>query len=605
MNSNLHLFFFLTVFCPQFLSGSSTRTQRVVSSVKKMPCPFLTRLNANYVRNYAPTLLKTYGHNCPVVARTVSTMQQQQQQQSSLLTPAAGVAVGAAPAAQPSPARAARALSTQTQPDATTPGQEQANNNNKAKCPFLATEKTNSVLREVDAELQDIPAERKERNFAAAATAASPLPSDAFQYERFFHEQIARKKQDYSYRVFKKVSRLAGVGQFPSALEHSWGERPITVWCSNDYLGMSCHPSVKAAVAEALERHGAGAGGTRNISGNTPYHERLEQTLAKLHQKSGALLFTSCYVANDTTLFTLAKALPGCHIFSDAGNHASMIQGIRNSQVPKHIFRHNDAAHLRELLGTVDRAVPKIVAFETVHSMTGAVCPLSEMCDIAHEHGALTFIDEVHAVGLYGEHGAGIGEREHQQHKMDIVSGTLGKAFGNIGGYIAASAQLVDVIRSYGAGFIFTTSLPPHVLAGAQRAVEILASDEGRTLRTQHQANVRYLREALLRAGFPVEHTPSHIIPIRVGDPLKGGEVSDRLIREFGHYVQAINYPTVARGDEKLRLAPTPYHTPAMMDELVRDMEVVWRSLDMPLTGTQCKEVGVVDGVSFVWKTGS
>lgn len=559
-----------------------------------MPCPFLTRLNANYVRNYAPTLLKTYGHNCPVVARTVSTMQQQ-----SLLVTAADSAGTPAAAAKPTAAiplpqqRTARVLSTQTQPDtnqSSASSSVAADQQQAGKCPFLATEKANSVLREVDAELQDIPAERKERNFAAAASRDT-----SFQYERFFHEQIARKKQDYSYRVFKKVSRLAGVGQFPSALEHSWGERPITVWCSNDYLGMSCHPSVKQAVAEALDRHGAGAGGTRNISGNTPYHERLEQTLAKLHQKSGALLFTSCYVANDTTLFTLAKALPGCHIFSDAGNHASMIQGIRNSQVPKHIFRHNDPAHLRELLSGVDRSVPKIVAFETVHSMSGAVCPLSELCDIAHEHGALTFVDEVHAVGLYGEHGAGIGEREQQLHKMDIVSGTLGKAFGNIGGYIAASAGLVDVIRSYGAGFIFTTSLPPHVLAGAQRAVEILASEEGRTLRAQHQSNVRYLRTALQRAGFPVEHTPSHIIPIRIGDPLKGGEVSDRLIREFGHYVQAINYPTVARGDEKLRLAPTPYHTHEMMDELVRDMEVVWRSLEMPLTGSQCKEVRLVD----------
>lgn len=550
-----------------------------------MPCPFLTRLNANYVRNYAPTLLKTYGHNCPVVARTISTIQQQGQQTT-------GVAAEVASSARPLQQQAVRTLSTQSQPEqsaakpATAAAQQQA-----AKCPFLATEKATAVMREVDAELQDIPQMR-----AAATAPPSAVTEDgSFPYERFFHDQIARKKQDYSYRVFKKVSRLAGTGQFPAALEHSWGDRPITVWCSNDYLGMSCHPSVKAAVAEALEKNGAGAGGTRNISGNTLYHERLEQTLAQLHEKSGALLFTSCYVANDTTLFTLARALPGCQIFSDAGNHASMIQGIRNSLVPKHIFRHNDPAHLRELLSGVDRAVPKIVAFETVHSMTGAICPLAELCDIAHEHGALTFVDEVHAVGLYGEHGAGIGEREGQLHKMDIISGTLGKAFGNIGGYIAASERLVDVIRSYGAGFIFTTSLPPTVLAGAQRAVEILASDEGRELRARHQANVRYLRQELRRAGFPVEHTPSHIIPIRIGDPLKGNQVSDTLIREYGHYVQAINYPTVARGEEKLRLAPTPYHTQAMMDELVRDMKVVWQQLEMPLemTGSKCNEVSV------------
>lgn len=368
---------------------------------------------------------------------------------------------------------------------------------------------------------------------------------------------------------------------------------------SNDYLGMSAHPDVKAAVKKALEENGAGAGGTRNISGNTLYHENLEKTLAKLHQKEAALLFTSCYVANDTTLFTLAKQLPGCQIFSDAGNHASMIQGIRNSQAPKHIFRHNDPKHLDELLSKVDKSVPKIVAFETVHSMTGAVCPLETLCDIAHDHGALTFIDEVHAVGLYGEHGAGIGERDGQLHKMDIISGTLGKAFGNIGGYIASSSNLVDVIRSYGAGFIFTTSLPPTVLAGALKAIEILASDEGRALRAKHQDNVRYLRTALKNEGFPVEHTPSHIIPIKLGDPLKCTQVSDLMIQEHGHYVQAINYPTVARGQEKLRLAPTPYHTRPMMDILVADMKKVWKKLDMSLNGPQCTEVKQFNTFSF------
>lgn len=362
---------------------------------------------------------------------------------------------------------------------------------------------------------------------------------------------------------------------------------------SNDYLGMSCHPEVKAAVRKALEENGAGAGGTRNISGNTLYHENLEKTLAKLHQKEGALVFTSCYVANDTTLFTLAKILPGCHIFSDAGNHASMIQGIRNSQAPKHIFRHNDPEHLDELLSKVDKSVPKIVAFETVHSMTGAVCPLETLCDVAHEHGALTFIDEVHAVGLYGDHGAGIGERDGQLAKMDIISGTLGKAFGNIGGYIASTANLVDVIRSYGAGFIFTTSLPPTVLAGATKAIEILASDEGRALRSRHQDNVRYLRSALQREGFPVEHTPSHIIPIKIGDPLKCAQVSDLMIQEHGHYIQAINYPTVPRGQEKLRLAPTPHHTRPMMDILVADMKKVWKKLELPLNGSQCAEVNI------------
>lgn len=383
---------------------------------------------------------------------------------------------------------------------------------------------------------------------------------------------------------------MAGEGQFPTAREYSWGERPITVWCSNDYLGMSSHPEVKKAVSDALEKHGAGAGGTRNISGNSMFHENLEKRMAQLHEKEAALLFSSCYVANDSTLFTLARALPSCHIFSDAGNHASMIQGIKNSLVPKHIFRHNDPAHLRELLEKVPKSVPKIVAFETVHSMTGAVCPLEELCDIAHEFGALTFVDEVHAVGLYGEHGAGIGERDHQLHNMDIISGTLGKAFGNVGGYIASTSKLIDMVRSYAAGFIFTTSLPPTVLAGAMKAVEILASEEGQALRARHQENVRYLRNKLKSEGFPVEHTPSHIIPVKLGNPQHCTQISDMMIQEFGHYVQAINYPTVPRGEEKLRLAPTPYHTPEMIDTLVADMKVIWKKIGLPLKGNACPE---------------
>jgi len=408
---------------------------------------------------------------------------------------------------------------------------------------------------------------------------------DSFQYEKFFKEQIMKKKQDHSYRVFKKVNRLAGPGLFPHAFEYS-GEKqkPITVWCSNDYLGMSAHPRVKAAVAEALEYHGTGAGGTRNISGNSLYHENLEKTLAELHEKEAALLFTSCFVANDSTLFTLARMLPNCQIFSDAGNHASMIQGIRNSGVPKHVYRHNDIDHLSSLLKKFNKKLPKIVAFETVHSMTGSICPIEKLCDVAHEHGALTFIDEVHAVGLYGDHGAGIGERDKVLHKMDIVSGTLGKAFGNIGGYVASTSNFIDTIRSYAAGFIFTTSLPPTVLRGALEAIQILASDEGRQLRKMHQMNVSYLRNLLKREGFPVEQTVSHIIPIKIGDPIKSSQISDVLMHKFGHYIQAINYPTVARGEEKLRLAPTPFHTVEMMNQLVRDMKDTWKLLNIELS---------------------
>lgn len=547
-----------TVFHSQIFNSS--QLYRAVSSIKKMPCPFLTRLSANYVRNYAPVLLKTYGNQCPVVTRAIS-------QLGGVGGASSGSSATQSPTESPvKKLEVKRSISSLQQP------KESAVEDKK--CPFLSN--AGAQFKEVNEAMQDIPANRSETPFA---------------YEDFFHEQIMKKKKDHSYRVFRKVNRLAGAGQFPTAKEYSWGERPITVWCSNDYLGVSCHPEVKKAVGKALEEHGAGAGGTRNISGNSMFHENLEKRLAELHEKEGALLFSSCYVANDSTLFTLARALPSCHIFSDAGNHASMIQGIKNSGVPKHIFRHNDPSHLRELLVKVPKSVPKIVAFETVHSMTGAVCPLEELCDIAHEYGALTFVDEVHAVGLYGEHGAGIGERDHQLYNMDIISGTLGKAFGNVGGYIASTSKLIDMVRSYAAGFIFTTSLPPTVLAGALKAVEILASDEGRELRARHQENVRYLRNKLKTEGFPVEHTPSHIIPVKLGNPQHCTLISDMLIKEFGHYVQAINYPTVPRGEEKLRLAPTPYHTSEMIDQLVSDMKIVFKKLGLPLKGNACPEV--------------
>lgn len=430
-----------------------------------MPCPFLTRLSANFVRNYSENLMQVYSRYCPVLLNNGQAILTNEVGHHQQLEAAANVNV-----------TSARNYVTSN-----------VNTHN------------NKVVEEVKKEELTITPPPAPTSAKANVTSAT---ADEFAYENFFHEQIQKKKQDHSYRVFKKVNRLAGSGLFPHALEYSTREeRPITVWCSNDYLGMSAHPRVKQAVADALECHGSGAGGTRNISGNSLYHELLEARLAKLHDKEAALLFTSCFVANDSTLFTLAKLLPGCHIFSDAGNHASMIQGIRNSGVPKHIFRHNDVDHLESMLSKLDKKVPKIVAFETVHSMTGDICPLEEMCDVAQAYGAITFVDEVHAVGLYGEHGAGIGERDGVMDKMDIISGTLGKAFGNIGGYIAGSHNLVDMIRSYAAGFIFTTSLPPTVCRGALQAVEILASEEGQQLRALHRSNVTYLRNLLRSEG--------------------------------------------------------------------------------------------------------
>ncbi|CAL7946447.1 unnamed protein product [Xylocopa violacea] len=497
-----------------------------LSNLKNMLCPFLTRLSANYIRNYGTSVIINYRQLCPVMSQFFSS------QEESVATQQVEEAIN-------------------------------------RQCPFLAKEK-NIVKVASPVVKEDI------INESCAESEEKPN----FPYEKFFHDQIMKKKKDHSYRVFKKVNRLAE--NFPAAMEYSWGEKPITVWCSNDYLGMSRHPAVTNSVREALDKFGAGAGGTRNISGNSMGHEMLEKRLASLHQKEAGLLFTSCYVANDSTLYTLAKLLPGCHIFSDAGNHASMIQGIRNSRATKHIFRHNDVEHLEELLSKVDKNVPKIVAFETVHSMTGDICPLEELCNIAHKYGALTFVDEVHAVGLYGYSGAGIGERDWVLHKMDIISGTLGKAFGNIGGYIVGSATLIDMIRSYAAGFIFTTSLPPTVLYGGLAAVEILASDEGRTLRANHQKNVAYMKSILSTAGLPLELSPSHIIPIKIGDPLLCSQLADLLLKDKGHYVQAINYPTVPKGEEKLRLAPTPRHTRSMMDQFVKDTLDVFRWLNIP-----------------------
>ncbi|XP_026187375.1 5-aminolevulinate synthase, erythroid-specific, mitochondrial-like [Mastacembelus armatus] len=410
------------------------------------------------------------------------------------------------------------------------------------------------------------------------------MVGSSYDYDRFFTEKIAEKKKDHTYRVFKTVNRRAEV--FPFAEDYSVSGREgsqVSVWCSNDYLGMSRHPRVLCAIRGSLDKHGAGAGGTRNISGTSNFHVSLEKELAQLHRKDAALVFSSCFVANDSTLFTLAKMLPGCEIYSDAGNHASMIQGIRNSGAKRFIFRHNDSKHLEELLQRSNTKTPKIVAFETVHSMDGAICPLEELCDIAHRYGALTFVDEVHAVGLYGAHGAGVGERDNIMHKIDIVSGTLGKAFGCVGGYIASSAALVDTVRSFAAGFIFTTALPPMVLAGALESVRVLKSPEGQVLRRNHQRNVKLMRQLLMDKGLPVVNCPSHIIPIRVGNAELNTKVCDILLERHNIYVQAINYPTVARGEELLRLAPSPHHSPAMMEYFVEKLVEVWQEAGLLL----------------------
>ncbi|MEM7724108.1 MAG: 5-aminolevulinate synthase, partial [Pseudomonadota bacterium] len=348
----------------------------------------------------------------------------------------------------------------------------------------------------------------------------------------------------------------------------------ITVWCGNDYLGMGQHPAVLAAMHEALDATGAGSGGTRNISGTTVYHKHLEAELADLHGKEAALLFTSAYIANDATLSTLPKLFPGLIIYSDALNHASMIEGVRRNGGAKRIFRHNDLDHLRELLEADDPAAPKLIAFESVYSMDGDFGPIEAICDLADEFNALTYIDEVHAVGMYGPRGGGVAERDGLMHRIDIINGTLGKAFGVMGGYIAASAKMCDAVRSYAPGFIFTTSIPPVVAAGAAASVRHLKTDQAR--RDLHQERAKVLKLRLKGMGLPIIDHGSHIVPVIVGDPVHTKAISDMLLEDFGIYVQPINFPTVPRGTERLRFTPSPVHDPKMIDHLVGAMDSLW-----------------------------
>jgi 5-aminolevulinate synthase len=379
------------------------------------------------------------------------------------------------------------------------------------------------------------------------------------------------------------IDILRNKGMFPNArcfAGHN-GPMPVTVWCSNDYLAMGQHPKVVAAMEEALHDVGAGSGGTRNIGGNTHYHVDLERELADLHGKEGALLFTSGYVSNDATLSTLARLLPGCVIFSDELNHASMIAGIRNSGCEKRIWRHNDVAHLEELLAAEDPTVPKLIAFESVYSMDGDVAPIHAICDLAEKYGALTYIDEVHAVGMYGARGGGISERDNAAHRIDIIEGTLGKAFGVMGGYIAADTKVIDCIRSYAPGFIFTTSLSPVLVAGVLAAVRHLK--ESSEERDGQQAAAASLKKHFRDAGLPVMDSTTHIVPLMVGDPVRAKKISDILLAEYGVYVQPINFPTVPRGSERLRFTPGPAHTEEMMASLTSALLEIWDRLELQL----------------------
>ena len=398
-------------------------------------------------------------------------------------------------------------------------------------------------------------------------------------YNAVFEKAIDRLHAEGRYRVF--IDILRNKGNYPSArcfAGHN-GPKDITVWCSNDYLCMGQHPDVISAMENALHDVGAGSGGTRNIGGNTHYHVELEQELADLHGKDGALLFTSGYVSNDATLSTLAKVLPGCIIYSDELNHASMIAGIRNAGCEKRVWRHNDLAHLEELLAADDPEAPKLIAFESVYSMDGDVAPIGAVCNLADKYNALTYCDEVHAVGMYGARGGGISERDAVADRVTIIEGTLGKAFGVMGGYIAADQNIIDVIRSYAPGFIFTTSLSPVLVAGVLAAVRHLKASS--VERDAQQTNAAMLKKLFADAGLPVMLSNTHIVPLMVGDPVKAKKISDILLAEYGVYVQPINYPTVPRGTERLRFTPGPQHDEGMMRDLTAALLEIWGRMDM------------------------
>ena len=396
-------------------------------------------------------------------------------------------------------------------------------------------------------------------------------------YHSYFEAALTRLKDDGNYRVFANLERHCG--NFPHATSRGDKTKDVTIWCSNDYLGMGQHPAVISAMHTALDTVGAGAGGTRNISGTTFEHIRLEAALADLHGKEQALLFTSGYVSNWAALGTLAAKIPDCLVLSDALNHASMIEGIRHSKAECQIWRHNDVDHLAELLAAQPIDRPKLIAFESVYSMDGDIAPIAEICDLAEKYGAITYLDEVHAVGLYGPRGGGISEREGLMDRITVIEGTLGKAYGVMGGYIAASAALCDFVRSFSSGFIFTTALPPAVAAGARASIEHLKASDAE--RVAQQANVAAVRAGLDAVGIPHIDNPSHIIPVMVGDPVKCKYLSDILLADHGIYIQPINYPTVPKGTERLRITPSPVHSADDISRLILALEILWKQCQL------------------------
>jgi 5-aminolevulinate synthase len=408
----------------------------------------------------------------------------------------------------------------------------------------------------------------------------SPGGGGLMDYTGYFTAALARLRDERRYRVFADLERMAG--RFPHAVWHSpEGPRSVVIWCSNDYLGMGQHPKVVGAMVETATRMGTGAGGTRNIAGTNHPLVELERELADLHRKEAALVFTSGYISNETGISTLARQMPNCLILSDAWNHNSMIEGVRQAHCEKQIFRHNDMAHLEQLLASADPGRPKLIVFESLYSMDGDTAPVNRICDLAERYGAMTYVDEVHAVGMYGPHGGGISERDGATGRIDVIEGTLAKAFGCLGGYIAGSHALIDTVRSYAPGFIFTTALPPAVCAAATAAIRHLKTSQWE--RERHQDRAARTKAVLAAAALPVMTSPTHIVPVFVGDPERCKEASDLLLAEHGIYIQPINYPTVPRGTERLRITPSPYHDDVLINALAEALVDVWQRLGLPL----------------------
>jgi len=408
---------------------------------------------------------------------------------------------------------------------------------------------------------------------------AYPDNRPVVDYHGYFTGALARLRSERRYRVFADLERIAG--RFPHALWHSpQGLKSVIIWCSNDYLGMGQHPKVIGAMVETATRMGTGAGGTRNIAGNNHPLVELERELADLHRKDAALIFTSGYISNETGISTLARLMPNCLILSDALNHNSMIEGVRQGHCEKQIFRHNDMAHLEQLLAVADPLRPKLIVFESLYSMDGDVAPTAQICDLAARYGAMTYVDEVHAVGMYGARGAGIAERDGVMDRIDVIEGTLAKAFGCLGGYIAGASALIDAVRSYAPGFIFTTALPPSVCAAATAAIRHLKVSNWE--RERHQERAARTKAVLTAAALPVMTSPTHIVPVFVGDPERCKAASDLLLADYGIYIQPINYPTVPKGKERLRITPSPYHDDGLIDALAEALVEVWQRLDLP-----------------------